>query len=444
MTTLMKLRCCAVNRRVFLRSGGLLVCGKMWAIDVHGSEKKLKLPLPTENLKVDLSKPTATGDFQQSPVEMRLVATRTLDSLKSISAQYTLSKKQLAVMQDALEVARTSLADLHSERDLVLQQLRQGLFCSKCMRSKIEIEMTGVSFENHLSEVNGVRLSASPQEIEKKEREYSQRIRKLTDDISVRSQNIKKLNVYFENLNSQFAEGTALWSKAIEAEKLIIQINFDEKSKKIRRNMDNSSKELSQLAELEKSLSKDIGSSSTERAYKKKTLNLARKELFEERARLASQYDNLKSSYDEDAKQAREYANSDYKAIAKSAAEFDDRPIPLNALPSFNLSIGAGTMDVGTNRLGMSFGFNSVVSAGFEAAFDPSEFSQESKAFFAVFEKVRLYASYSTKSDYWGTSENYSGGLELTGPSEEDLWQQEIKIEPPVINGTKKLVLPKP
>lgn len=73
--------------------------------------------------------------------------------------------------------------NLNSEKVIVLNQLKQGKYCSQCNRSAYEIEKTGVSFSQHLKDVNGKEISASWDVIKNKLVEYNNKIKELDDKI---------------------------------------------------------------------------------------------------------------------------------------------------------------------------------------------------------------------------------------------------------------------
>jgi len=91
---------------------------------------------------------------------------------------------------------------LTSEKSIAISQLKQGKFCSVCKKSKIEIEKTlGISFEEHLKNVNGKEIPASPEVIKQKTEEYNKRLKDLDAQILSIKQNCKQNNIT-PNLNT--------------------------------------------------------------------------------------------------------------------------------------------------------------------------------------------------------------------------------------------------
>lgn len=75
-------------------------------------------------------------------------------------------------------------AKLNSEKTTAINQLKQGKFCSQCNRTAIEIEKSeNISFKQHLINVNGKEIPASPEVIKQKEDEYNQKLKDFDSQI---------------------------------------------------------------------------------------------------------------------------------------------------------------------------------------------------------------------------------------------------------------------
>jgi len=68
---------------------------------------------------------------------------------------------------------------LRLEENEAIYELRQGLYCSQCMRSKSEIERGGENFYAHLQRVQGHVVAATPEQVDQKAREYDDKIGEL-------------------------------------------------------------------------------------------------------------------------------------------------------------------------------------------------------------------------------------------------------------------------
>ncbi|MCA9000838.1 MAG: hypothetical protein KDB61_02865 [Planctomycetes bacterium] len=95
-----------------------------------------------------------------------------------------LSRKQAQMQQEYFEEdfrltleRDKQLADLLAEKEQTLEDLRNGLFCSKCDRSATEIEKTlKISFDQHKDDVDSEGVPMSPEKIQKKMEDYDKKI----------------------------------------------------------------------------------------------------------------------------------------------------------------------------------------------------------------------------------------------------------------------------
>jgi hypothetical protein len=74
------------------------------------------------------------------------------------------------------------IVELSRQWDIKLKELKEGLFCSKCMRSKTEIERAEKQpFEKHLTDVSGKPVPATPEQIAKAEEAYQKQFENLAE-----------------------------------------------------------------------------------------------------------------------------------------------------------------------------------------------------------------------------------------------------------------------
>lgn len=89
---------------------------------------------------------------------------------------------------------KTAQRQVESDCIQAIQELRQGLYCSQCNRSKSEIErQTGRPFEEHLIEVQGVPIPAPPQAIAQKEEECRQKFDEATRRIAENDAEMRRI-----------------------------------------------------------------------------------------------------------------------------------------------------------------------------------------------------------------------------------------------------------
>ena len=82
-----------------------------------------------------------------------------------------------------IEKLEQEIEALEQEKDQVLQELREGLFCSICEKSKREIEKRE-PFDQHLANVKGEPVPASELTIARRKREYDEKIARLRNQIA--------------------------------------------------------------------------------------------------------------------------------------------------------------------------------------------------------------------------------------------------------------------
>ncbi len=75
---------------------------------------------------------------------------------------------RIAQIDQQISDCRLKIATLQREEEQALDELRNGLFCSKCNRSKSELERVGINFGKHLSDVKGQAVAHPELYAEKK------------------------------------------------------------------------------------------------------------------------------------------------------------------------------------------------------------------------------------------------------------------------------------
>ena len=92
-------------------------------------------------------------------------------------------QSQMARLDQRIYDNKIKIQQLQREKEQVLDEMRNGLFCSECKRSKREIERTGVGFEKHLRDVNGHPV-ASAATLAEKAAFYDRQIAALQNQIN--------------------------------------------------------------------------------------------------------------------------------------------------------------------------------------------------------------------------------------------------------------------
>lgn len=100
----------------------------------------------------------------------------TLEKIKKLKEQCNERDDKL---RDEIIKKMAEEAKAIQDKENELAELRAGLFCSKCKRSKSEIEKTGLNFYQHVQDVKGRVEPLSPEEIQKKEDEWDSKIQQI-------------------------------------------------------------------------------------------------------------------------------------------------------------------------------------------------------------------------------------------------------------------------
>jgi hypothetical protein len=94
------------------------------------------------------------------------------------------SQTQISRLEQRIFDCKVKISELLRQKELALEEMRHGLFCSKCRRSKSEIERAEhVSFEKHLQDVRGQAI-ALPEFLQEKAAFYDRQIAALQSQIA--------------------------------------------------------------------------------------------------------------------------------------------------------------------------------------------------------------------------------------------------------------------
>lgn len=120
----------------------------------------------------------------------------TVVAIESKGRQIEELRKQIADLEkernDSYQKESDKLAELKRQLSMAklrkseaLNELRSGLYCDQCSRTKTEIEtQENISFYSHLTQVNGTAVAASPELIAQKEAQFDAEIKKIEDEIT--------------------------------------------------------------------------------------------------------------------------------------------------------------------------------------------------------------------------------------------------------------------
>jgi hypothetical protein len=286
-----------------------------------------------------------------------------------------------------------------------LDELRNGLYCSQCHRTKTEIEAGGENFWEHLRRVNGVPLPAPQSEIDAKAREFDGQIAALTEQMEAQKKQyasqIKQLQSEIQEASLQIQQGIHLWETATTFEHDLIRDNEVVEKGKTKVIIDYANRELREAESARNSLAqKGADRSSIDQANSVCEVWRAMREK-------AQQDDaNKWSSYLTDIKTADETKTQEYVQIKNlltpplgttgdAGGGFSVSGLA-DWMPTKDLSIGRVSLNLSPTQLGAGFKFGSLVSSGFTAGeVDPA--TLEARTFIDLVGKVRLSVGWRTQ-----------------------------------------------
>ncbi|MBI3329243.1 MAG: hypothetical protein HYZ81_21395 [Nitrospinae bacterium] len=229
-----------MNRRHFLKLVGItltpLVPGILTAAQLPDPDRMAPkitppdpirppdLPDPSLGLRVDLG---SAVDLP-SPGVARGMAERAISGLDSLTEGVRKDVESLAKFQKRLAELTGEIAGLKQAKAQALDELRRGLWCSKCGRSKSQIEREArEDFYAHLRRVNGQIVQAPQEKIEATAREYEQQIAaKEREEAAIPKAREERLKAILA-AESKIQEGIDLWrlTRGLEQELLVAHAN---------------------------------------------------------------------------------------------------------------------------------------------------------------------------------------------------------------------------
>ena len=115
--------------------------------------------------------------------ERRISITDQIATLQAVRNESRAYKRDLDRIEARMREKAKKLARLRWEKANALEELRLGLYCSQCMRSKTEIESQGTGFYDHLQDVHGHPIPATQEQIDAKARDFDAKIQAVLNEL---------------------------------------------------------------------------------------------------------------------------------------------------------------------------------------------------------------------------------------------------------------------
>ena len=150
---------------------GLSVCGAIAGAQTRGTEVDLRSLLGSGR---EISAPLTPGERVQAESDALSASSEAaLSAARSNFNQYQLNGRSENDARARALMARRRFSNLELEKDKALDEMRRGLFCRACHRTRSQVEAAGENWQHHL-DVNsqGRAVGATPEELASKAREF--------------------------------------------------------------------------------------------------------------------------------------------------------------------------------------------------------------------------------------------------------------------------------
>lgn len=378
------------------------------------------LPDPTKGVNVPSLK-SVYGDDLPEPTTARAMAERAKSGVDSLTDTVQRNQSMIRQLEGRVSNLTRQIQQLYEEMNNVLDDYRQGHFCSECGRSKREFT-SEAAFWSHIAEnaANGRHaIPAGPEKIAAKEKAYRNKIAALESERQSAQYTIGQKHSENQIAWDQIQQGLNLWRTATTLEHNLIFA----REEAIKRRTQNTIKQaLENLARVETELRHLMNQGPVEKA-KLDSLN-AERELWETIKRQALEGENQRVSYYwnelkvTNEMKVREF--SQFSEYLQRTQEYGNvmRNL-LRPLPSFSVSMSRVSVSFSSDQLGARFKFGSLVSGGISVGGIDAT-SSEARAFLELFSKVKFSAGWETRFTPDGV---------FTGPT------FDVKLAPPKDGG---------
>jgi len=317
-----------------------------------------------------------------TPDVARAMASRGVSSCESIAQQDYITIKEIAASDRAVAEGERKLASLQERKRLVLEQLRQGYYCSQCTRSKIEIEeQEHISFEQHLIKVNGHPVPAPQDVILKKMAELNAPIDAESKEQTLRREHRDKLKAFNENLQQQFGAGVLLWKTAILAEYGLLESQFKKKDALEVKMLEEAKASLDSLKQEEPRIMQGVNANDA-MALARLQRNQDAQALQAERIEIITKsIAARKRNYDDSVKALTSNRDWEAKRLTDAARSMTGNgPSQMMTIPNVSVTFSGWDIGISDTQAGVKFKFNGVLSAGLTSTFDRDGHSAETLA----------------------------------------------------------------
>lgn len=156
------------------------------------------------------------------PEYARAMANSVTSAILSLVRAYGSTADQIGKLQTEEKQLTDKLNEAIRNKEAILDEYRQGLFCSGCGRTKSDIISKGEQFPHSGQSI----IKPTPEQIAAKERELQQGIDRLAQQLRDCKAKLAKLSPDIDAIRSQLFEGMGLWRTATTMERGILRQEF--------------------------------------------------------------------------------------------------------------------------------------------------------------------------------------------------------------------------
>lgn len=189
-----------------------------WAQDLLDPTRLRSSRVGTEALATRSNRPPGW----LGPEYARDMASSVTGAILSLVRAYGATADQIGKLQAEEKQLTDKLNEAIRNKEAILDEYRQGLFCSGCGRTKSDIISKGEQFPHSGQTI----IKPTPEQIAAKERELQQGIDRLAQQLRDAKAKLAKLSPDIDAIRSQLFEGMGLWRTATSMERGIIRQEF--------------------------------------------------------------------------------------------------------------------------------------------------------------------------------------------------------------------------
>jgi hypothetical protein len=386
--------------------------------------------------------PTGLPDLPP-PSAARSMAERAKSAVDALASKIQSNIRIIDQQQNEISYCDARVQQLIREKEEVLRDYKQGMFCSECGRAKRQFE-NDAAFWAHIAEnaANGRHaVPASPEQIAAKEKEYDEKIAALTSAMESKKAECRQIisakQAESKDAWNQIQEGINLWRTATTLEQSLLYAHEEGLKRKEEADIKEAQQGIDKVETERLRLMKEgpLEKVTVDRLIEMRTMWEQVKNRAKEAAAKRFSY------YYSDLREAQETKIKEYNQINDlivRASQYQQyHPVTMGRLPAFNFSMGSVTASYIPDQLGLKFKFNSMVSSGLTAT--NGESYTEVQTFLELFNRVQISVGWKTTYTMDGVLNGPTFNVNIKPPSDKGKVDYPNRIDEKPKSGLPKI-----